>query len=625
MNDNSVWVKGFWPRYLLGYPVTGKWKTDATWTQRGRMPTGRRDPVIPGPFGPAYLPGYQRFALRHAAHLLAGQLALDAVDDHVTIPSDVLRYVPDGFERWTADVVTGLTTGAFGLDASDGALTVVGLASVAGLTGVALRRAGIATDVELRRVALDAFGRVVNLEPLHPDVRRTERAVRQNIADAVKLDRAPVRAHLDGRKVSSVSVTLPPTFRLTEATGKALSDAVRRVVGLDWETSFPDLTTSRDVEFTRPPEIKTIVPYADVRDFMLSQPAGSLVLGIDASGELLVHSLDSDEPHIALSMGTGRGKSTFYLSVIAQLLEQGADVDIADVKQISLEELRDVDGVTIHREIHAIWDALKSFRMELGERMEVVKQLPLDEWDSYLNSLRRRVFVFEEMNAFRSLSQTYWDRVRQPGQRATPEIYGVLSEILMMGRALRMHVFVAGQRLSAKAIGDGDNREQFGLRLLSNPSRQTWNLLADGTMPARSKVRGRAVAVRAGENTIFQGVYMKLPDVLAHVTVRRDPSTYVLPSYVSITRENTEDMGHGTRVLVTLGEYARESGQSVDALRKASQRPGFPASVATGERGARLYDREDLRSRERGAQRADGASLYDASAPVIDDTDDVSV
>ncbi len=606
MHGDKVWLKSPVARFFAGYPVVGYWKTDATWLQAGTRSTGRRDPLS----RLAYYPGWKRAIIRNSLVLAGSQTALDELTDHVTMPDLVTRYAGGYLEA--------LTDVAGGFDASDAYLTVGLTAGGLYVTGVALRRAGVDPIAGVVGMASGLVGRAVKLDAVHPDVRRTERAVRQNVRGLVKTERPIVRAALDGRKVSSVSVTLPPNFALTEPTSKSLSDAVRRVVGSDWDVVWPDLVTSREVEWTRPLEIATVVPYASIRQTMLDAPSGSLVLGLDASDAPLIHSLDSDEPHIALSMGTGRGKSTFYLSVIAQLLEQGADVDIADVKRISLEEFRDVEGVTIHKNIQGIWDALENFRTEMMERVTTLEQLPPEEWSAYLDSLRRRVFVFEEMNAFRTMSQAHWDRVRGAGQRAMPPIYSVLSEILMMARAVRMHVFVAGQRLSAKAIGDGDMREQFGLRLLSNPSRQTWNLLADGTMPARSKVRGRAIAVMAGESTIFQGVYMKLPDVLAHVTARRQPSSYVLPSYVSVTRENSYDMGHGTRRLVTLSEFSESHGLSLPAVRKAAQRPGYPASVTTGERGAKMYDESELREHHGIAE-----SLYDPSE-IIEDVDQVS-
>ena len=68
--------------------------------------------------------------------------------------------------------------------------------------------------------------------------------------------------------------------------------------------------------------------------------------------------LDSESPHMAVSAGTGAGKSNMLRVVAAQLMHHGASLVILDLKRRSHRWAKGLDGVTYCREVAEIHRAL---------------------------------------------------------------------------------------------------------------------------------------------------------------------------------------------------------------------------------------------------------------------------
>lgn len=440
--------------------------------------------------------------------------------------------------------------------------------------------------------------------------RQVRQAVVSQLHDALDGRRPRVRMDLDGRRVDELRVALPSDLVMTDVRRKAIASAIRQVLPTHTELDWPDYLTDWTLITTAPDEVPTLVSYDQVADVMRRQREGIVVLGVTASGSVLTADLDNDDPHVAVSMATGRGKSVLLRALIAQFLEQGAFVNVADVKRISLHEYRNTPGVRIYRDVETIWDVISNFKTEMMERYAALEAVDVSEWPRILAGFRRKILMFEEMNAFAQLSQTYYDQIKQPGDRAQIPAFAELGEVLSMSRAVKMNVVVVGQRLSGKVLGGGDQRENFGTRILSNPTTQTWRMLAEGKKPANSAVKGRNVGIIAGVQTIYQGVYMTAEEAKAHALTPRYDWSDVLGQSDAMYQV---DAGVGRRTEehgLTLRDIADRTGLKVETVRKRAQREGWES---TGQRqGASLYPVSILSEL--------GTASYDPSE-VVEDVD----
>lgn len=549
-------------RFALGLPVNGHWHSDADWLSWGSKPIGRRPPRELWGLRLGYRPGYQRTLFRWSC------CAAPIVET-------------------TSWVFEPLYTGVF--------------------HGVCIAGAiGAVTWANSRRP--------VNVDVAEP----TRNALQLQLAELLDTPYADASIQADG----SVSVVLPREFILTDRTAKELNDLVTKTVRGDFDVALPDLTKSRVVHWHPVPEPPDQVKYDAILDTMLALPEGKLYIGQDNRGRDVVHDLDTDAPHIAMSMPTGKGKSTQFRLVLSQLIAQGADVTLVDVKRVSLHEFRATEGINIVRDTQACWDVIRLYLAEVEERYAQLEAVDVTKWPAIMAKWTRRVLVIEELNAFFNYSRIHWDAIRTSKDRAKPPIYDTFGSILMMARAAKMHVLVASQRFEAATIGGGANRTQFGLRLLGNPSAQDWKMLGEGTKPrgAMSKQAGRVAAVLAGESQIVQLGFLTLEQARHHAATYRSPLSVVAPSYLPSNQQKDggpsyDDASKNGKAGITLREYAALHDDSLEALRAAVQRAGLE-HVGTGAHNAKLYDPAKLTNLR------SGTPSYDPSTVVVDSDDD---
>lgn len=413
--------------------------------------------------------------------------------------------------------------------------------------------------------------------------RQTRHAVVSQLHDAFGSRQPRVRLEYDGRRLVELAVGIPSGVVLTDVTQKSIKAVISKVAPTLTEADWPNMVNDRTVVLTAPQEAPTLVKYAQVRQAMLDAPSGTLVLGVDASDHVVTHSLDNDAPHVLVTMESGGGKSVKYRSLISQLVEQGAKVDILDVKQISLHEFADSPGIDIYTDVAAIWDLVSTFKTEMMERYEELKAVSYKEHPRLLAGYQRKVLFFEEMNGFQLASQVYWDSIRGQGERAAIPALQDLAEILAMARQVKMNVFVAGQRIDRKTLGGSSAFENFGLRLLSNPSTATWRMHGDGKKPAGSKIKGRHVALIGGTTVIHQGIYTTQDEAVQHCATQREQwpvvvrQSQVKPQDGAYVRRATERAG------ITLREIADRSGKTLAAVRKQRERETWPVVGTDGK------------------------------------------
>jgi len=248
----------------------------------------------------------------------------------------------------------------------------------------------------------------------------------------------------------------------------------------DWQVSgrHPRLIVSA------PPVPPKVAPLRDYRELLLSTTEEYRpVLGVSAVargeqlGQLVSAEMIEASPHMALSAGTGAGKSMLMRAIIMQALHWGWSVIILDWKAESHEWAKGLPGVTYVTTEQGIHETGE----RIGQEVDIRKALPKEE-----RSKRPRVMVIrEEWNMTAALLQRYWENLRstaEPEERKTmprrsPALTGFES-LDFAGRAFGLFDFLAAQRMSNRVFnGNTDARENFMIRIMARYTPQTFKML----------------------------------------------------------------------------------------------------------------------------------------------------
>lgn len=272
----------------------------------------------------------------------------------------------------------------------------------------------------------------------------------------------------------------------------------------------------------RPPDK---VPFFDHLPLIEAAPDSAPVLGLGHQGRVVSVDLDTESPHILVSMSTGGGKSVLLRAIAIQGLKRGAYVVICDRKRVSHKWARGLPGVEYNRDIAEIHNALIRTAAEGMRRFALIEDaLDAGEDADSINVGPRIFLLLEELNATISKLASHWAKIRpNGGPRVSPAIEA-LGEVLFMGREAKIHVIAVGQLMTAKALGGPEMRECFSTRILARYSRNAWKMLVPEVWPAPKSSRhsGRVQVVLAGEAYETQVLFAK--DAEAREWVLSDPA-----------------------------------------------------------------------------------------------------
>lgn len=413
---------------------------------------------------------------------------------------------------------------------------------------------------------------------------------------------------------AEVTVRLPDTFLGDAEQRKLIYGVVQRKIGGEWDPHWTDVGRP-SLRLTHAPVPPGKVLFADVLDTIRRLEEGRVLLGLGSRGESVIIDFNAETPHVALSIGTGGGKSATLCLLIVQLLAQGATIQGIDPKRVSLNAVRDLPGLTIHRDVEQQWDAVSMVRAEMERRY-----LEIDRDETVTFS--RLVLVIEEANTFAIDSAEYWEEVKPKGAPKTPRVYKDLNAILNKGRQANVNVITVFQRADAAVSGGGAARDQYGMKVLGRFSPQAWKMLVDTyPRPKSSKHRGRVIVSDGSDHRTVQTVY-----ALDGVQLAQTARDYALTGRSGlsvpgrrtgpplVTQAGSETVGTTETVIpeqrpiglaraVELGVLHL----SLDAVRKARLRdPEFPAP-ADNSGQEHLYHPDELTQWEKNRPRANSA------------------
>lgn len=447
---------------------------------------------------------------------------------------------------------------------------------------------------------------------LHHDPRNSARAVARDEKRRLARDTARIR------------VMLPPTWKASADNRAALVETIQQRVSGDWEPhwNFPGYL----LEMAPKPQPPEVVRFADLIPEFERCADGQLILGLDQRSELFKMNLEEDDPHIAYSMGTGAGKSVALRNLIAQLIRQGATISIVDPKMVSQTVFEGVPGVFLSndpRHVGDMWDTIGRITSVLNERMDAYARdrSARDSWN-------REVLIVEELNTFADLCVEYWRMVKPKGGPNKPPVWGDIAGDLRMGRELKIHVIVVGQRLDSASCGGYGLRDSFGTRVLSRYTWQQWKMLVGTSpIPRSVKKRGRMIVVAGGEQTWIQGPVSEFQEIRDYVFACRAaqgwtdaeqapasaPRTVPSPDSPAFVpgnddRSDAATAGEGSRSTTltivpetySLADASEDRGIAIvpvkyEALRKMRQNnDDFPEG--TQGRTGKTYDPDELRA-----------------------------
>lgn len=415
------------------------------------------------------------------------------------------------------------------------------------------------------------------------------------------LDREPTVPGHHEVSVPPVRVGLVPGKVSTPAAKRAFLAAVTGPLGMpdahaEWmlrgRKPYVDLRPN-----LLPPEV---VGWEQIRRHFAAAPMAQPIIGLAAGGRPVNIDFDNNSPHVMVSGGSGSGKSVLEKAILCQRMHNGAGVIMLDYKRISHRWLHNLDGAIYAWRLPDIHDVLCDAGKELGNRLETV--LPPDnDINVPLKEFPAVDVVIEEINSTVLLLQGYW--ADQGGKGQSPAITA-LKVMVNMGREYRMHVHIMAQRASASVFGanGGDIRESFQTRLMAKWTVPTWKMLAGGA-EYRRPLGGRGIWARVQDDEVEIVRTPFLSDRQAREWALSGtpcpPTPLSLPDRPPTESARVPDAGPVlvslSAALPSLSADARGRTLSIEGLRTASRREGFPVPRTPGAAGrAALYDLSDL-------------------------------
>ena len=397
-----------------------------------------------------------------------------------------------------------------------------------------------------------------------------------------------------------VRFDVPYTWLGEIAQQKAVSQAITRSLKGDWAATWSLDTSPKFVALCHAPKPPERVTLAEFVKHIDDCPDHRLAIGIGTSGQLIAIDLDSESPHVALSMGTGGGKSDTVALIIAQLVRKGCErIDVIDPKRVSHNWARGLPGVYIHRYVNTQIEAIHNARVLMDSRYD-----DIDANDEIM--FPRHVIIIEEQNSLMTDLKDYWEDYRrdlEPAERAkvprTNPAIADLRYILNKGRQCRINVISIYQRMSANAAGGGDARENYGAKILARYSPQTWKILVGTSpVPRSSRVPGRAMFVLGDDHREVQRAHAGIttPDGKADRDAIARLRAFALNGRAEDSQASPEPaQASGADDLVSLREACDTGALTLrlSAARRARTRDSeFPRCIQRGN--VKLYRACDL-------------------------------
>lgn len=443
---------------------------------------------------------------------------------------------------------------------------------------------------------------------------------------------AAVRVERDGDTVKSVAIEWAPEAELGGEDQQAVLSAVTTRLAIEAPAAAWKLKgRSRSVTFTQSEPAPFPVSWEDVAAVIDRTGSSDLVFGLGKGAAAVKASYSGDSPHLAISGGSGGGKSNLAAFLLLQELRRGSLVFNLDPKWISHLWLQNLPNVINAHDIPSLHMALTWLGRELLRRTKAAYYSAAGTGRVRANVGPRIIVVCEELNYGMQGLKDHWREIRsKEDPKRSPALTG-LASLSCAGRASDMHEWLMAQLLTAASTGVSDStiRTNAGIKCMVRYEPPGWNMVVGKhvPMPPQPALLGRMQLVTAGTVRETQPPYLHLDDKDEEVADKavRWAREYAVSGTVAqfltgeegVPRElwppcvlgqaplaidagqgpGSPGTGTGLPPLMSLRRACAENilKCSLDAARKASQRPGFPA-VAGWDGPAALYSAAELKA-----------------------------
>jgi hypothetical protein len=307
-----------------------------------------------------------------------------------------------------------------------------------------------------------------------------------------------------------VRYMVPATWEGDSGSIRRLGAIVAKRLGGDWDVMHHSQAWPPYVEFMPSPAPPHSVSFPDIIAAIERAKDSEILIGMGTHNRTVGIDLDSESPHVAMSIGTGGGKSSLLRLIVIQLIRKGCErIDIIDPKRISHDWAKDIPGVYIHRTMPKQIQAVSEFRKRMEDRYEALENGAPDNFP-------RHALLIEEQNSFIDYAKTYWEDYRNELDKEEkaktpkrPPVIGDIGYILFQGRQAKMNVFSVFQQMNARASGGSDMRVNYGAKVLARFGSGEWNMLV-GTrpIPRSSRINGRGRFVLGDDNREVQFAFV---------------------------------------------------------------------------------------------------------------------
>lgn len=318
-----------------------------------------------------------------------------------------------------------------------------------------------------------------------------------------------IRAELDDAgAVRKATLALPQGWPADEKDKQRLVATAAAKLGIEaaepsWRLAGP----APLLTLTHSPPPPGHVKLADLLGEMAKCRDDELLVGVGKNENIIRASLGTDSPHIAISMGSGAGKSNLAGFLLLQMLIRGAIGLVLDAKKGlsypwvlkdehgSLVQLPCVGYARTTAELH---DAMSWMSKELDRRGGVAFAGMDTRGKVHANVGPRLFTLAEELNLAVPRLKAYWGEIRDSGDPPKSPAFTGLGETAFAGRQVRKHLVLIGQMLTAEATGSRDSsvKENCGIKLLARYGQKGWRIMADDVpMPPSPTVLGRVQVV----------------------------------------------------------------------------------------------------------------------------------
>jgi len=402
---------------------------------------------------------------------------------------------------------------------------------------------------------------------------------------------------------AKIVVRLPMAWTADKGDRTRIVDVVAERLQLeDITPSWQLYGATPSVVFSVPPKPPAAVSWDEAVDDLDKAKEDGPVIGYGARSKLETFDLKLEAPHLMIAGASNAGKSETIAWIVCHFMRHGYGIMCLDAKYTSHMWLRKIPGVLYASENQELHDALVWLDQELVDRARFISK------GGDPATLVPLLAVLEEMNGASNRLRSYWRSIKASDEPMMSPALTALQNLASMGREMRVHIILAGQSLSAKAVGGPETRENFGGRMFGRATQAQWRMLAPQIKkaPAKQGPPGRWHIVVGETVREFQVPFSDIkgqePRLIEHATGGKE-----IPDVVEMMAAwdgggggeelNNSSSEPPTPAGISLRQYADESGINLATLQKwRERRSDFPSWVGLGARGVQLFERDHLRA-----------------------------